>query len=505
MLVLALCCSTLFMGCNSEALQELNIDPNASNDLDWKFMFTQGTLQSAENRYVNGRVNLALCGGLTQQVATLELGGERGHGDKYLYNLDAQNAYMQRMYSGPLKTLAEVIRQTGPDGFNPNWTNLNHMANVVYTIPMSIMTDLYGNVPYTEANRGVDGILFPAYDNQELIYKDMLSKLDAAASGIGSGPDEVGSADLFYNGDFAKWKKLANSLMLRFAMRISNVDPGTAKTYVEKAIAGGVMTDKTDNAFLRMASGPDQWTNQNGLSRALIPDDWGANHMLSKTIVDMLQGSNDPRLSIYGVIGLWGGPYNTNPEDQIGMPNGFTDETIRDFVGTTESVDRETTFSRINPLLLDVDDPYLLINHSEVEFLLAEAALKGWNSGSAEDHYNAGVKSAMQMWTIFDESFEVSDAQVDEYLAANPFDGSEKMIGDQMYLSTFLNWYETYSHYRRTGFPELTPIDFIGNVSNGQVFRRIQYYTQEVANNPNLQTGGTLPDDVMTRIWWDVN
>jgi hypothetical protein len=155
-------------------------------------------------------------------------------------------------------------------------------------------------------------------------------------------------------------------------------------------------------------------------------------------------------------------------------------------------------------MLLDVDDPWIVMTAAESQFLLAEAAVKGWHNGNATDHYNNGVKLAMQQWTAFDESFEVSDAEVDAYLAANPFDGSEKMIGVQHWAANFMQWYEAYSNWRRTGYPELTPVDYLGNISGGQIFRRLEYSRTEVANNPNFKEGSTQPDDVMTRMWWDV-
>ncbi len=508
-LILGLLFMVPLVSCDTDELVQLNVNPTAANDLDWKFIFTTGQVWTAENRYVNGRVHLNLAGGLIQQMATMQIGGERGAGDKYYRHLDSFNAYMDRVYETALKPLAEVIRQTGPDGLNPTWTNLHHMAQVAYILPMHIMTDLYGNVPYSEANRGVEQLFFPVFDNQESIYKDMLAKLQTAAGAIGTGPDEVGSADIYYDGDFSKWKKLANSLMLRLAMRISNVDPGTAQQFVQSAISGGVMTSNDDLCRVPMAAGPSQWFNQNGLSRAMIPDDWGANNMLSKTLVDWLQENNDPRLRIWSVRGVWGGPYLTDAADQIGMPNGFDTETLREWVleqtGVDKPVERELDFSRLNPLLLDVDDPFILMTHAEVEFLLAEAAVKGWHSGDAAQHYANGVRSAMQQWTMFDESFEVTDEEVDAYLAANPFDGSEEMIGQQHWASNFMQWYEAYSNWRRTGYPTLSPVNYPGNVSGGTIFRRIEYNTVEAATNPNLQSGGTLPDDVKTRMWWDVN
>ena len=492
-------------GCDNDELVKLNDNPTATTDIDWKFLLTDGQVRAAENRYINGRVHLNLASGLIQQMATLQVGGERGSGDKYYRHLDSFNGFMSVVYENALKTLGEVIRQTGPEGMDPDEVNLHHIAQVMYIIPMHIMTDLHGNVPYTEANRGIDRIFFPAYDDQEFIYKDMLAKLETAAATIGTGPDEVGDADLLYGGDFSQWKKLANSLMLRLAMRISNVDPATAQSYVEKAIAGGVMESNDDMAWIQMASGPSQWFNQNGISRALIPDDWGANNMLGKTLVDFLKERNDPRLMIYsGGIGIWGGPYNTDYEAQKGMPNGYDSETIKEFENTTEEINRELVYSRLNPAMLDVDDPYIFMTYAEVEFLLAEAAVKGWYNGDATAHYNAGVKGSMQQWTMFDPSLTVSDEEVAAYLAANPFDGSERMIGQQHWAANFMQWYEAYSNWRRTGYPELTPVNYPGNVSGGQIFRRIEYYTEEVANNPNLQTGGTLPDNVMTRVWWDV-
>ena len=488
-------------GCDSDELVELNIDPTQANSLDWRFVFTTGQVWAAENRYVNGRVHLNLCSGLIQQTATLSVGPERASGDKYLRHLDSFNAYMDRVYETSMKPIAEVIRQTGADGLNPEMVNLHHMAQVLYILPMHIMTDLYGNVPYSEANRGVEGIFFPVFDSQESIYKDMLAKLETAANTIGSGADDVGSADLFYGGDMDKWKKLANSLMLRLAMRISNVDPGTAQSFVQKAISGGVMESNDDMCFINMSSGPSQWFNQNGLSRALIPDDWGANQMMGKTLVDWLQERNDPRLGIWGATGPWGGPYNQVAAEQVGLPNGLEPEDL-DGISRAEE---EMMFSRINPALLDVDDPFILMTHAEVELLLAEASLKGWNSGDAGDHFNNGIRSSMQQWTVFGEGLEIANADVDAYLAANPFDGSEQMVGEQLWAANFMQWYEAYASWRRTGFPELTPVNFIGNISGGEIFRRFEYNTVEVASNPNFQAGATLPDDVMTRIWWDVN
>ena len=123
--------------------------------------------------------------------------------------------------------------------------------------------------------------------------------------------------------------------MLRMAMRVSNVDAATANTYVSKAVAGGVFTSNADNVIVPMATGPSQWIDQNGISRAFYPGDGGQPTFMSKTLIDWLKGTDpataaddDPRLMIFtGGIGNWSAttgwtPTNTNPVQQKGMPNG---------------------------------------------------------------------------------------------------------------------------------------------------------------------------------------
>lgn len=487
--------------CSNDDLVALNVNPNAADEIDWKFVFSNGLIQVCENRYTNWRANLIYSAHLIQHM-----GATAGYiaGDKYTRNGSYASSHFDNIYRNALKSLAEVLAQTGPEGSNPDWTNLHDAAEVAYIFGIHRNTDLHGNVPYSEANQGIEGIFFPNYDSQESIYRTMLSKLEAVSF---SGSDDISSADFMFNGDLGKWKKLANSLMLRLAMRVSNVDPGLAQEYVGKAIAGGLISSNDEIAFVPMAVGPNQWLNQNGISRALKPGDGGDPAKLSKTMIDHLQNTGDPRLMVYsGGIGAWGDERNMNPDEQFGLPNGYDSETIKEFIGTEETVDVEATFSRLNPLLLSDDEPYFWITYGEVELLLAEAALKGWTT-DAQTHYEAGVKAAMQMWTLCDASLEVSDGQVADYLAANPFseaDG-ERLIGEQIWLATMLNWYESWANWRRTGYPELTPVNYPGNVSGGQIFRRLEYPTTEAAINPKYDASATLPNDFMTRVWWDVN
>ena len=307
--------------------------------------------------------------------------------------------------------------------------------------------------------------------------------------------------------------------MLRLAMRISNVDAATANTYVAKAVAGGVFQSNADNTIVPMALAPSQWTNQNGISRAFYPGDGGQPTTLSKTLVDFLKGANagitaddDPRLMIIsGGIAKWTPTSwtvtNADPLAQKGMPNGQDPSSLQILEGSPTPVDQDATYSKINFLMLQNDEPYMLMNYGEVQLLLAEAAergIGGLTAAAAQGYYNAGVKASMQMYTVYDASLTVSDAAVTSYLTTYPY-GTPKpkleMIGQQLWVNKFLNWWEAWSDWRRTGFPKLVPVNYPGNVTNGTIPVRLQYPTDETTNNPNFGSGSSA-NDYTTKVWW---
>lgn len=514
--------------CNTDELQDLNINPQAVNQIDLNFLFTAAELgiassgSSGDNRYIDWRTNIGMAAYAIQQLG--HISGGIAPGDKYSDNAETSAAPFEFIYNDQLKNIAEIIKQTGPGGYDEgNKVNMRNAARIMRALSFHRLTDFYGNIPYFEANKGIEGVFFPKYDEQSVIYADLLKELDEATAAMSaSNPNEgFAKADFIFNGDVAKWKKWGYSLMLRLAMRISNVEPALANTYVTKAIAGGVMTSNDDNVYVRTALGPSEWMNQNGISRAFYPGDGGQPSFLSKTLVDFLKGADastveddDPRLMIIsGGIADWTPtdwiPTNTDPLAQRGIPNGFDQGQIDQMEG--KPVIATETFSRINFLLLQDDEPYQIMNYAESEFLQAEALERGIGSGipgTAKDHYEAGVKAAMQMYTVYDPSLTVSDEEVAAYLAQYPY-GTYKpaleMIGEQLWVSKFLNWWEAWSDWRRTGYPRLTPTNYPGNVTNGVIPRRLRYPNSEVAGNPNFQAGATMPNDYVTRVWWDKN
>jgi len=309
--------------------------------------------------------------------------------------------------------------------------------------------------------------------------------------------------------------------MLRLAMRVAEVAPDMADEYVAKAVAGGVFTSNLDNVWLGMSVGPSEWTNQNGISRAFASGDGGQPTTLSETFINELKGPNtgstvddDPRLNVLngGIDG------NRDPLAQRGLKNGLDQRllNIQEGVPDDEGVNVSETFSAMNQELLQDDDPYLLMNYAEVALLLAEASergIGGLTSATTEDYYKAGVAAAMQMYIPFgsdDDPMVVTPAQVTAYFAAPeralPVSSEDRLerIGTQLWLSQFLNWWEAWSNWRRTGYPELTPVNYQGNVTGGTIPVKLRYPNQEIATNPNYEAGATLPNTPTTKVWWDV-
>jgi hypothetical protein len=517
--------TVLVSGCNTDNLKELNINPQAAPTIDLNFLLTSAQLGAAsgaspvtgDNRYIDWRTNIGITSTTIQQLASD--GGISNTGDKYLENVESYTAPWDFIYRN-LNYLGEILRQTGPGGFAEGQNNNTKQAAIILkAFLFQRLTDYYGRIPYFEALQAPEGTFFPHYDKQKDIYLSLLNQLDSAATSFSTNEDpDFAAADLYYSGDVVKWKRWAYSLMLRLAMRLSKVDLDDANTWVAKAIAGGVFQKNDDNTIVPMAVGPSLWLDQNGISRAYLPGDGGeiANAFLSQKLVDFLKGANststaddDPRLMIFsGGIYTWTSednytPITTDPLKQKGMPNG-KDINMLKIIENNPNLDPPTTYSRMNPNLLNRDEPYMLMNYGEVELLLAEAAERGIGGASdAKGHYEKGVRASMEMYTIYDPSFVVTPQQEDAYLAAHPY-GVEKpaleMIGDQYWVNHFLNWWEAWSNWRRTGYPTLVPVNYPGNVTGGKIFQRLKYPNSEPAGNPNFD--GASPNDYTTPVWW---
>jgi len=514
-------------GCDTDALHKMNLNPNAVNSIDMNYFLTSSELGIAsngsggDNRYTDWRTNINFASFAIQQFASLG----SSSGEKYFDNdVEPLNAPFQYFYPDVLRYVAEILKQTSTGGsMEGRLVNTVQAARILKVFEMHRLTDWYGSVPYSEANQGLQGLFQPKYDKQKDIYTDMLKELDEACAAFNaSDVDYPGfkKADFIFNGDVAKWKKWGYSMMLRLAMRLSEVNPTQCATYVTKAVAGGTMATNDDNVWVKMAIGPSEWMNQNGISRAFYPGDGGAwqSQLLNKVLIDKLKGTDplstaddDPRLMILtgGIIEWTANAVNyldVDPLHQNGMPSGKDGAWFTSVYGTV--LQPYQVFSAVNFKMMQDDEPYQIMNAAESEFLKAEALVKNLGTGitgTAQSHYEAGVKLAMQLYTVYDASLVVTDAQVAAYLATYPYDAANaiEQIYTQMWLSKFMMWWDAWSDWRKSDFPKLTPSNYPGNSTNGTIPVRLVIPSTEAKGNPNYATTSTMPDKMTTKVWWD--
>ena len=493
-------CLLMLPSCDA-GFEELNVNPTQASQISPDFKITNIQVNISGQRYENWRTNLIYSSVMIQHFATLP-----GYwaGDKYRYIGSYSAAMWDRYYPNISGQIEDLIAQCAED---PDLVNVGHMVQILRVIMYHRLTDLYGDVPYSEAGKGfLEGITKPRYDRQQDIYADMLAKLEAAGTGLDASAPTAGPGDVMYQGDVEKWRKLAYSLMLRLSMRMVKVDPGSAQAWVQKAIAGGAMESNEDIAYIphNDATG---WRNGNG--QVFAAD---SNPRLSKTFVDWMVNHGDPRLYVYGATPVAGA-------DPIGMPNGKVAGGSDADHGIENDPSWVSCDMGVTPCGMDVymvpndfikgqDDPMFLMTYAEVELLKAEAAIRGWYSGDAATHYEAGVRAAMEYLVMYDANAAIPSADIDAYLAANPYDPANGMeqVNSQLWAAVLLNEYEAFANWRRTGYPVLTPVDYPGNVTGGTIPRRLRYREAEMVSNPESYQAAIRnqgADEFTTRVWWD--
>ena len=492
-----------YTSCDSD-FEDLNVNPNTADALEPGPKFTNAILRAAGGRYENWRGNLIYSSMMIQHMAAV---GGVWAGDKYFYNAQWSGAWFEAGYNDHVKIMEDIIYQLTTDSGDQYPEEMLAIARIFRVFIYHRITDLYGDIPYSEAGKGfTEGIFRPVYDPQSEIYADMLNELAEATAVLGTGTSQFGAADILFGGDQEKWRRFGYSLMLRLGLRLIKVDPNTAQQWVQTAITGGVMLSNDDTAYVQHTDGPEG-INRNGNGEVFSADE---NMRLSETFVNALTG--DPRLRVYAALPDGDGDRNTSgsndPGMQLGLPNGLDATTVQGIPGG----DDLNNFSEPNRnLITGEDDPYFFQTYAEVEFMLAEADIRwGIAGGDPATHYESGVAAAMRQLDLYDLGSEsVTDVEIIDFLIANPYDVANglEQVNTQYWIATFLNDVESYANWRRTGFPVLTPVDYPGNESNGQIPRRLRYYEREqVVNTENYQAAVTRqgPDQFTTRIWWDV-
>lgn len=470
--IILLLASTFYVGCSD--FGDLNVDPNNAVSVAPSNLLTTAefNLYSA----VNGVVLNADWGQLMVQYWAQN---EYTSDSRYsAIDVTTFNGTFGNMYANVLKELnsAKVLVEQ-QDVSAQIKTNQINIIDVMSAQAFAILTDGYGAIPYTEA---ISSVSLPSYDSQEVIYKGILATLDNASKTFNNSVGSFDEGDVIFNGNVDMWKKFTNSLMLRYAMRIVDVDPATADTYINIAINAGVFTSNSDNAMFMYGSNIDR---ANPLFVNLSPQ--GNNrddYCVSEYLVNTLNNLGDPRLDEYAKPASGG--------TIIGMPYGLSDN---------DATVLKPTTSRPNDSVREAQTPFYIITYSEVQFLLAEAYQRGIATGSASAAYAEAITASMNRWNITDTSAIAS------YIASNPYNASswKESIGTQKWISLYMNGFEAWSEWRRLDFPVLAA-PTAAEISTIPV--KLPYPLSETqTNSAQLSKVTSDAGNITTKIWWDIN
>jgi len=504
--------SFCWLGCSDLTdLSELNKNPDAFEEVVPSYLFTNSQLIGASFNFTNGADGQHFI--LAQAMQHFATHSEvRGTGDKY-FNESAARSHWP-IYNSSLMDNERVIQAVMDD---PQKINMLSAAKIWKIYMFHIVTDVHGDVPYSQALKVLDGDIRPVYDRQEDIYLNMLQELEKAANAFNPSLPTFGSSDLFYAGDITKWKKFSYSLMLRLAMRLTEAKPDIAETWVKKAIAGGVILADEDIAKVSFENGPIPHS-RNPKAAVLLQQDYqdpqvGISNTqggkYAETLIEHLKITGDPRLNVIAVVwvnapGGNGYVYDTATVLQRGLKNGA-------FFG--EPADFQT-YSEPHPnTILNFASPVLTMTNAETQLLLAEASLRGWYSGAAKSAYEDAVCAGMRQWALFGDEGFISDEKIEAYVARNPylsggsFEERLEQISTQKWVSLLLDNYEIFANWRRTDYPTLIPTNYPGNITGGTIPRRLIIPDSEITLNEdafydayNRQNVGNL---FTSTVWWD--
>ncbi|GGH50016.1 SusD/RagB family nutrient-binding outer membrane lipoprotein [Dyadobacter endophyticus] len=463
--------SLLLTACQDQ-LEETNTNPNEAIKAQPEYLLANAIKSNAD---------LTLGSDASMETTTLFIQHwakiQYTDPDKYTVSIaNVQNVWTN-LYSQGLTDFATIIK-LGEESGN---TNYQAVGLILKSWSFQLLTDLYGDIPYSQALK-LEETLTPKYDSQKDVYLGLLNDLKKATELINTTGAPIGG-DLVYNGNLTKWKKFANSLRLRIALRIADKEPETAKAVVTELAKDktALIASNDEIAQLIYLASP----NQNPVSRDRETRD---DYRVSKSIIDKLQELKDPRLAVFANKTV-----DATPTGYIGVTNGLPADSAAK-LGFTKT-------SKLGDYFTAAASPAVFVSYAEVLFNLAEAAQRGFISESAPDLYKAAVTASLQQ-------FKVGNADITAYLAqpsvAYNAATFKKSIGEQKWIALFSQGLEAFAEWRRLDYPQLKPA--YAGVLNGKLPLRLTYPTGEQALNAanyKAAVAAQGEDRLTTRLWFD--
>ena len=481
--------SLLFTSSCKKGFEELNTDPNKSTAALPEAILTPA-LWDVVTR--NNNRALRLNNELMQDHVTVSDGDEihryvvRPGESDYMWN----NWYLQLTNFRDMYDRAKVLGNTTHMG----------MALICDVYVSSLITDTFGDVPYSDSNKGKSGVYQPKFDTQQSIYADFFKKLEEANTLLTTGKAltaEQIAYDPLYGRNLpagttvavgsplviSTWRKFGNSLYLRLLMRASGRPESNAVAKIKeivdlKAATYPIFTTNEESAIVRYSTAVP-YTSAFNLFRVF---DFNGDNGLSEFFINTLNGWDDPRRPLWATIS--GGTY-------VGIPSGYVRGNVPD---------RQSTYSESlmnEPLLGNI------MNYPELQFILAEAAVKGYINGDPKTFYDRGVTNAITLWKAVVPANYLNNPVLSWNAADTEYYKMEK-IHKQKYYTLFFTDFQQWFEYRRTGHPELPKGSGLQN--DGKMPSRLKYpvYVQSL-NAANYTAAVSIfgVDDLNTKVWWN--
>ena len=464
-------------GCTKN-FDEINNDPNEPTDVPTAYLLTDAQREIADNlwdEWWNGRFGLQYSQYWSQAAYTEE--------SRFQPRQSITNTYWNEFYTA-LMNLNEIIRLNtdeetkGVASQSGSNNNQIAVARIIKAYTFHMMTDVWGDIPYAEALQVVE-FPNPAYSAQKDIYDDLLKELDEAQAQIELEEQGV-VGDLIYAGDMAMWKKFANSLRMRIALRAMKAD-ASYQSHITAAIDAGAFDSYTDDATL-IFDGNDP--GYNPLYEAFFVDN-RTDFACSEPLIDMLLDLEDPRIGFYADPAVTSGEY-------IGLTYGFDSENATATAGPS-GVNVSLPSSTY---VIAATSPAIFMGYAEVCFIKAELGL----GAGMETEYQNGIAASMGFWGVEEASISAYLGSVDPATLVT--------IGNQKWLALYMQGLQGWFEWRRTGYPALSgPADDAGIDTGDRPIPSRRYYPtdEQVLNQESYQAAVTAQgaDVLKTRVWWD--
>lgn len=497
----------LVTGCD---LTSLNDNPNEPTAADPTKLLTNAQMGIATEYWQD------YPGGFWVRYAQYWTTNQYTDADRYAYP-DARPGALNNLFEdyylalNDLQEIKRINRETpglaSADGPNANQIAI---ANIMQAWTLSIMTDMWGPIPLTEALKGqADGNFSPTYTSGPDVYRAMIDSLTTASQNIQVDAPTLASGDRVYNGDMGKWKKLANSLKLRIALRASGKGNGfpaaigkeTVEEWMTEALEAGVFESNDDSALLPHGSSAP-YQNDFFVNRVVNGRrDWAA----PQSILSVMNERQDPRRPAY-----FTDADPSTPGNQFnGLPYGLTQgEAQTLFTSGNFSIPSERVASSATA-------PCIIMLHDEVEFIKAEIAVRSDLSvstdQSAQQHFQDALRASLEYWGVPDASTQ--DAFINRVPALTP-NNFQQVLGTQKWIAQYLQGVQGWSTWRRLDFtgvltvPDGNPGDAL---FSKDIAVRMRYPTDEFTLNEtnvsdaisNMLGGNGGEDNQGTRLWWD--